>query len=77
MLTDETATFVPLVGGLVDKSQVGMEQAITRQEEEDKDEKPQHEDDSGERQEQMLNNEQRSCGLLLAVLVYITGRQKP
>lgn len=77
MLTHKTSTFVPLVGSLVDKSQVGMEQAITRQEEEDKHQKTQHEDDSGECQEQMLNNKQRSCGLLLAVLIYITGRQKP
>lgn len=54
VLANITSTFVPLIGGLVDKSQIGMEQGITRQEEEDKDQKPQHEDDSGEGQEQML-----------------------
>lgn len=54
VLANVTSTFVPLIGGLVDKSQVGMEQSITPQEEEDKDQKSQHEDDSGKRQEQML-----------------------
>lgn len=54
VLTDVTSTFIPLIGSLVDESQVGMEEGITRQQEEDKDQKSQHEDDSGEGQEQML-----------------------
>lgn len=77
VLTNVTSTLVPLVGRLVDKSQVGMEQSVAGQEEEDKDQKAKHEDDSGEGQEQMLYNKQRSCWLLLAVLIYITGPQKP
>lgn len=54
VVTKVTSTFVPLVGGLIDKSQVGMEQGITRKKEEDKDHKAQHEDNSGEGQKQML-----------------------
>lgn len=54
VLTNVTSTFVPLVGGLVDHSQVGMKQGITGQEEEDKDHEAQHEDNPGESQEQML-----------------------
>lgn len=57
VLTDVTSTFVPLIGCLVDKSQVGMEEGITRQQEEDKDQKSQQEDDSGEGQEQMLEGQ--------------------
>lgn len=57
VLTNVTSTFVPLVGRLVDKSQEGMEQSVTRQKEEDKDQKSQHEDDSGEGQEQMLEGQ--------------------
>lgn len=57
VLTKITSTFVPLVGGLVDESQVGMEQGVTRQKEEDKDQKSQHEDDSGKGQEQMLEGQ--------------------
>lgn len=77
VLTHVTSTFVPLVGGLVDEHQVGVEKSVTRQEEEDKDQKSQHEDDSGESQEQMLYNKQRPCWLLLAILIDITGPQKP
>lgn len=54
MLTDVTSAFVPLVRGLVDDGQEGVEEGITRQQQEDKDQKSQHEDDSGKRQEQML-----------------------
>lgn len=54
VLTDITSAFVPLVRGLVDDSQEGVEEGITCQQQEDKDQKSQHEDDSGERQEQML-----------------------
>lgn len=63
VLANVTSTFVPLIGGLVDKSQVGMEQRITRKEEEDKDQKAQHEDDSGEGQEQMLEGEKKITSL--------------
>lgn len=54
VLADVTSAFIPLVGGLVDDSQEGVEEGITSQQQEDKEQKPQHEDDSGERQEQML-----------------------
>lgn len=54
VLTDVTSTFIPLIGSLVDESKVGMEEGITRQQEEDKDQKSKHEDDSREGQEQML-----------------------
>lgn len=54
VLTHVTPTFVPLIGGLVDESQIGMEKGVTRQEEEDEDQKSKHEDNSGESQEQML-----------------------
>lgn len=57
MLTKVTSTFVPFIGGLVDKSQVGMEQGISREKEEDKHHKAQHEDNSGEGQEQMLEEQ--------------------
>ena len=57
VLTHVAPTFVPLIGGLVDESQVGMEKGITRQEEEDKDQKSKHEDDSGEGQKQMLDGQ--------------------
>lgn len=57
VLTNITSAFVPLIGRLVDKSQVGMEQGVTRQEEKDKDQKSQHEHDSGEGQEQMLEGQ--------------------
>ncbi len=61
VLTDVTSTFVPLIGGLVDKSQVGVEQSITRQQEEDKHQKPQHEDDTRESQEKVLEVKGRYC----------------
>lgn len=54
VLTDVTSSFIPLVGGLVDDSQVGMEEGVTRKQEEDKDQKSQHEYDSREGQEEML-----------------------
>lgn len=57
VLTDIASTFVPLIGGLVDEGQVGMEQGVTCQEEEDEDQKSQHEDDPGEGQEQMLEGQ--------------------
>lgn len=60
VLTNITSTFVPLVGGLVDKSQVGMEQGVARKQEEDKDQKAQHEDDSGEGEEQMLEGQRET-----------------
>lgn len=41
------SAFVPLIGGLVDNSQVGVEEGVTRQQEEDKDHKSQHEDNAG------------------------------
>lgn len=50
VLADIASTFVPLVGGLVDKSQVGMEHGVTRQEEENEHQEAQHEDDSGKSQ---------------------------
>lgn len=52
--TNITSTFIPLVGGLVDNSQVEMEEGVTGKQEEDKDQKSQHEHDSRERQEQVL-----------------------
>lgn len=58
VLTDVTPTFVPLVGGLVDKSQVGMKQSVTRKEEEEEDQEAQHEDDTGKSQEQMLQRDE-------------------
>lgn len=60
VLTKVTSTFVPLVGGLIDESQVEMEQGITRKKEEDKDHKAQHEDNSGEGQEQMLEGQRET-----------------
>lgn len=54
VLTDVTSAFVPLIRGLVDDSQEGVEEGITPQQQEDKDQESQHEDNSGERQEQML-----------------------
>lgn len=54
VLTNITSAFVPLVGGLVDNSQVEMEEGVTGKQEEDKDQKSQHEHDSRERQEQVL-----------------------
>lgn len=54
VLTHVTSAFIPLVGGLVDDSQEGVEEGITGQQQEDKDQKSQHEDDSRERQKQML-----------------------
>ena len=57
VLTDGTSTFVPLVGGLVDKSQIKMEHGVTRQQEEEKDQEAQHEDDSGKGHEQMLEGQ--------------------
>lgn len=39
VLTDITSAFVPLVRGLVDDSQEGVEEGITRQQQEDKDQK--------------------------------------
>lgn len=73
VLTKITSTFVPLIGGLVDNSQVRMKQGVTRQEEEDKDQEAQHEDNSGEGQKEMLYNKQRPSWLLLAIAIYITG----
>lgn len=66
VLTDVTSTFVPLVGGLVDESQVGMKQGVTRKEEEEKDQKAQHEDNTGESQEQMLQRDtepEKNCNI--------------
>lgn len=57
VLASITSAFVPLVGGLVDESQIGMKQGITRQKEEDEDQEAQHEDDSGESQKQMLKGQ--------------------
>lgn len=54
VLTNITSAFVPLVGGLVDNSQVEMEEGVTGKQEEDEDQKSQHEHDSRERQEQVL-----------------------
>lgn len=54
VLTDVTSAFIPLVGGLVDDSQKGVEEGITRQQQEDKDQESQHKDNSWECQEQML-----------------------
>lgn len=45
--TGVTSAFVALIGGLVDNSQVGVEEGVTRQQEEDKDHKSQHEDNAG------------------------------
>lgn len=59
VLTRVTSTFVPLVGRLVDESQEGMEKGVTGEEEEDKDQKPQHEDDTGKGQEQMLERKSK------------------
>lgn len=49
-----TSAFVPLIGGLVDNSQVEMEEGVTSKQKEDKDQKSQHEYDSREGQEQVL-----------------------
>lgn len=54
VLTNITSAFVPLVGRLVDNSQVEMEEGVTGKQEEDEDQEPQHEHDSRERQEQVL-----------------------
>lgn len=54
VLTNITSAFIPLVGGLVDNSQVEMKECVTSKQEEDKDQKSQHEHDSRERQEQVL-----------------------
>lgn len=69
VLTDITSAFVPLVRGLVDDSQEGVEEGITRQQQEDKDQKSQHEDDSGERQEQMLAGMERKRILFQFVII--------
>lgn len=58
VLADITSTFVPLVGGLVDESQVGMKQSVARKEEEEEDQEAQHEDDTGKSQEQMLQRDE-------------------
>lgn len=54
VVTNITSAFIPLVGGLVDNSQVEMEEGVTGKQEEDKDQKSQHEHDSRKRQEQVL-----------------------
>lgn len=54
VLTNITSAFIPLVGGLVDNSQVEMKEGVTGKQEEDKDQKSQHEHDSRKRQEQVL-----------------------
>lgn len=54
VLTNIASAFIPLVGGLVDNSQVEVEECVTSKQEEDKDQKSQHEHDSRECQEQML-----------------------
>lgn len=54
VLTNITSAFIPLVGSLVDNSQVEMEEGVAGKQEEDKDQKSQHEHDSRERQEQVL-----------------------
>lgn len=54
VLTNIASAFIPLVGSLVDNSQVEMEEGVTGKQEEDEDQKSQHEHDSRERQEQVL-----------------------
>lgn len=63
VLTDVTSAFIPLVGGLVNDSQEGVEEGITGQQQEDKDQKSQHEDDSRERQKQMLEGWKENVSL--------------
>lgn len=76
VLTDVTSAFIPLIGGLVDDSQEGVEEGITRQKQEDKYQKSQHEYNSGECQEQMLEGSKENvCSFSSAIYKekYITS----
>lgn len=83
VLADVPPTFVPLVGGLVDQSQVEVEEGVPRQEEEDEDDEAQHEDDSGEREEKMLEEQRRENegnvrpGAQLHLQPYLDDEEKP
>lgn len=76
MLAVVTFSFKPLIGGLIYQSQIHVKHGITRQEKKDKYQEAQHEDNPWKRQKEMLDDKERSSGLLHTLLVNVVSVQE-
>lgn len=76
MLAVVTFSFKPLIGGLIYQSQIHVKHGITRQKEKDKYQESQHEDDPWKCHKKMLDDKDRSSGLLLTLLINVVSMQE-